>query len=118
ALKEQDWSAYTGHTLCIYCSNDAIIPVWAYMLIATYAGGIVKNIFTGTKEEFLKNHYHKVIENLDVSKFSDKRVVIKGCSNKPVPASAYAAITSKLMPFALSIMYGEPCSTVPVYKRR
>lgn len=117
ALKNHDWNVYKGHTLCIYCSNDAIIPVWAYMLIATKADGIVKNIFTGTKEEYLKNQYQTTIQNLDISSYKDKRIVIKGCSNKPVPASAYADITARLMPFALSIMYGEPCSTVPVYKR-
>ncbi len=117
ALKIHDWSQYKDAIVCVYCSTDAIIPVWAYMLVNTYATAYAKDIFTGTEEEYIKSHYRNIIANLDAVPFQDGKVVIKGCSNRPVPASAYADITSKLSKYAQSIMYGEPCSTVPVFKR-
>ena len=117
ALKEHDWGQYRDKTLLVFCSNDAIIPVWAFMLVASYAQGAADSVFIGTRDEFLKNHYYAVLEGLDFSDYDEERVVIKGCSQKPVPASAYAFLTEKLKPFAQSIMYGEPCSTVPIFKR-
>lgn len=117
ALKEHNWAAYNDKVLCVYCSSDAIIPVWAYMLISANAEGSCESIFQGSQEEFIKQHYYKVLEPLDFSTYQDGRVVIKGCSDKPVPPAAYAYVTEKLKPFAQSIMYGEPCSTVPIFKR-
>lgn len=117
ALKEMDLAPYADKAVVIYNSNDAIIPIWAYMLMSTQLTGTAKSIFQGTKEEFLKQHYQRVVENIEGSEYQDERVVIKGCSNKPVPPSAYAAIASKLKPYAQSIMFGEPCSTVPIFKR-
>lgn len=117
-LKEHDWSAYSGKHLNIFCSTDAIIPTWAYMLVTSYAQEYALSIFQGSKEEFMKNYYNKVLDDLDYSQYEDKRIVIKGCSNKPVPPSAYSVLTGNLKPHALSIMYGEPCSTVPIYKRQ
>ncbi len=117
ALKEYDWIQYLDKIVLVFNSNDAIIPVWAYMLISSYLQGKSSITFQGTKEEFLKMHYQKVIDAINFSEYKEERVVIKGCSNRPVPAFAYAAITSKLIPFAQSIMYGEPCSTVPIFKR-
>lgn len=117
ALKNHDWSIYDGAVLCVFCSTDAIIPVWAYMLVNTYSTPFATETYTGTQEEYIKYYYKKTIANLDAQLYKDKKVVIKGCSNKPVPASAYADITSKLSNEAQSIMYGEPCSTVPVFKR-
>ncbi|MBK8702005.1 MAG: DUF2480 family protein [Saprospiraceae bacterium] len=117
ALKAHDWNIYQGGVLCVFCSSDAIIPVWAYMLVSSHAAGHAAEVFTGNKENYLMTWYEKTIRDLDIATFEGKRIVIKGCSDKPVPASAYAAITSKLIPAAQSIMYGEPCSTVPVYKR-
>jgi Protein of unknown function (DUF2480) len=117
ALKIHDWSQYKDAILCVYCSTDAIIPVWAFMLVNTYATSQSNEIFTGTVEEYLKFYYRNFIGNLDAQSYQDGKVVIKGCSNKPVPASAYADITTKLSKYAQSIMYGEPCSTVPVFKR-
>jgi len=117
ALKEMDLSPYKDKIVVVYNSNDAIIPIWAYMLMATQLTGTAHAIFQGTKEEYLKQHYQNLVEKIDGSKYQDERVVIKGCSNKPVPPSAYAAIASKLKPFAQSIMFGEPCSTVPIFKR-
>lgn len=117
ALKEHDWSNYKDAIVLVYNSNDAIIPVWAFMLIASYLKDISKECVQSTQEEYLKIHYDRVISSMDFSIYQEDRVVIKGCSNKPVPPSAYAAVTFKLKPFAQSIMYGEPCSTVPIFKR-
>ena len=118
ALKAHDWTAYADKQLLVYCSTDAIIPVWAYMLVATYAAPHAAGIFQGTETEFLKAHYHTVVSRLDGAAYADKRIVIKGCSDQPVPPEAYTALTAKLQPYARTLMYGEPCSTVPIYKRK
>lgn len=117
AMKAHDWNQYEGKNIVVFCSNDAIIPVWAFMLVATYASPFANEIFQGTEEEFLKAHYETVIKGLNIEEYKNERIVIKGCSNKPVPASAYLALTKKMRPFVQSIMYGEPCSTVPIYKK-
>ena len=116
--KNFDWSQYQGKNLMVFCSADAIIPTWAYMLVTTHAAPFAENIFQGSEEEFLKAHYFSEINKLDATAFEGKRIVIKGCGNKPVPTEAYTALTQKLLPTVLSIMYGEPCSTVPIYKKR
>lgn len=117
AVKEHDFSQYEDKILLVYCSADAIIPNWAYMLVAAAAAPFAADIYQGTEAEFLRQHYRKVVENLAVSGFADKRVVIKGCGEKTIPASAYLDITKHLQPHVKSLMFGEPCSTVPVYKR-
>jgi len=117
ALKEIDWDAYSDKILLIHCSNDAIIPLWAYMLVASYAEGHAQETYVGDQEAYLNHHYQNVIKNLDLTSYTDKRIVIKGCSNMPVPAGAYQSLTRRLKPLALSIMFGEPCSMVPIYKR-
>lgn len=117
ALKEIDWVQYKAKVVLIYNSNQAIIPVWAYMLLSSYLSGFATQIYQGTKEEYLKYHYKSVLKDFDAAVYDEDRVVIKGCSNKPVPPSAYAELTALLKPFAQSIMYGEPCSTVPIFKR-
>ncbi len=117
ALKEHDWSQYEGKVLCVYCSTDAIIPVWAFMLVSTYAGPVSAEVYVGNQEEYLKHHYYKTLSDLEPDQYQDARIVIKGCSNRPVPPAAYAYLTEQLKPVAKSIMYGEPCSTVPIYKR-
>ena len=117
ALKEFDWSRLKDKIVLVVCSTDAIIPVWAYMLVSAYAEPFASDIFQGDLTEYLKFHYQKLIDKIDGEKYSEERIVIKGCSNRPVPASAYAALTRKLKPHAQSIMYGEPCSTVPIFKR-
>jgi hypothetical protein len=117
ACKIHDWTQYQGKILLVDCTADAIIPVWAFMLVAVHAAPNSSNIFQGNQEEFLKSHYANTIQNLAVEDYQSKRIVIKGCSDKPVPPAAYVALTQKLQPLALSIMYGEPCSTVPIYKR-
>lgn len=117
ALKTHDWSQYKGKNLAVFCSADAIIPMWAYMLVATYAAEIANDVALCTPEQYVETAFVKKIAALDLSAYEGKRLVIKGCSNKPVPPSAYLEITRRLQPTAQSIMFGEPCSTVPVYKR-
>ncbi len=117
ALKEYDWNTLEGKILLIDCTADAIIPTWAYMLISAYAAPYAKIIWQGTTAEFLKHHYNQHISAIDGAQYEQKRVVIKGCSNLPVPPHAYTAVVHKLQPFAQSIMFGEPCSTVPIFKR-
>lgn len=117
ALKAHDWAQYQGVNLLVYCSSDAIIPVWAFMLVAAYAEPYAKMVFQGTQEEFYKTAFSRALDQIDASVYQEQRVVIKGCSDKPVPPSAYVELTRKLRPYAQSIMFGEPCSTVPIFKR-
>lgn len=117
ALAEHDWTQYEGKYLCVFCSADAIIPTWAYMLVTSYASPYALQIEHATEQEFIKMHYQRVLEAMEVADFEDKRIVIKGCSHRPVPTSAYMELTRRLRPIAKSIMYGEPCSTVPIYKK-
>lgn len=117
ALKEHDWAQYEDQILLVYCSTDAIIPMWAYMLVAAYAQPHALDVYQGSPEDFYRHHYDQVIAELDVSEYKDQRVIIKGCSDQPVPAGAYLALTKRLRPVAKSIMFGEPCSTVPIYKQ-
>ena len=117
ALKAHGWAQYAGKNLAVYCSVDAIIPLWAYMLVASYAGAHARDVVLGMPEQFAEIAYLKKLATIDPSDYAGKRLVIKGCSDKPVPASAYLEITRRLQPVALSIMFGEPCSTVPVYKK-
>lgn len=117
ALKALDWSQYQGKNLAVFCSADAIIPMWAYMLVATYAAPYAEDIAQSTPGQFAETAFLKRLATLNISDYEGKRLVIKGCSDKPVPPSAYLEITRRLQPVALSIMFGEPCSTVPVYKK-
>ena len=117
ALKEHDWSQYQDKVVTMFCSADAIIPTWAYMLVSSYCHNIASDIFQGNKEEYLTYYYKQFLSKQDYTPYQDKRVVIKGCSNLPVPTMAYMEITERLKAHAQSIMYGEPCSTVPIFKR-
>lgn len=117
ALKAYDWAVLKDKVLLLYCSNDAIIPTWAFMLVTVNAAPYVKEIFQGKREEYYKNYMSKALDKIDFSQYDQQRIVIKGCGNKPIPVSAYIDITNKLQPFAQSIMYGEPCSTVPIFKK-
>lgn len=117
AMKEHDWDRYEGKVLCLYCSTDAIVPVWAYMLVATLAEPYAAEVFTGDRDEYLRRHYEKVVGSLDVTKYEGERIILKGCSDKPVPPAAYVALSARLRPLVRTLMYGEPCSTVPIYKK-
>jgi len=116
ALQQIDWTQYQDKIVAVTCSVDAIIPLWAYMLIAVYLQPFAKEIIMGDETTALQQVFLKRIAAIDINEFTDKRVVIKGCGDLPVGAFAYMEITRRLRPVVKSIMYGEPCSTVPVYK--
>ena len=116
-LKAHDWTQYQDKILLVTCSTDAIIPLWAYMLVAAYAQPYARDIFQGEADAYIQQAFHQALSKLDLQAFEGQRVVVKGCGEKQVPASAYLEITRLLRPFALSIMFGEPCSTVPVFKK-
>ena len=118
ALQAIDWKQYLDKNVAVTCSADAIIPVWAYMLVASYLQPFAGEIVFGNKEMLISFLIDKNIEKINASNYTDSRVVIKGCGDIQIPASAYMTITSKLRPYVKSIMYGEPCSTVPVYKKK
>ena len=117
ALNEIDWSQYQGKNLAVHCSTDAIIPVWAWMLVVSKAEPFCNQVYLGNEEDFIQQYYINALAQIDLKEYQDKRIVIKGCSDKPVPPSAYLELTKLLRPVAKSIMYGEPCSTVPIYKK-
>lgn len=115
--KEHDWSQYCEKHVALTCSTDAIVPAWAYMLITTYLQPYVKKVVIGDLETLESHLYQEVIDNIDFSDLKDKPVIIKGCSNKPVPKNAYLFLINKLQPIVKSLMYGEACSSVPLYKQ-
>ncbi|HYV94541.1 MAG TPA: DUF2480 family protein [Chitinophagales bacterium] len=118
ALKNLDWSAYQNKNVAVFCSADAIIPVWAYMLVGVYLAPAAKRFYFCKEEELDDMIFKEEIAALDITPYKDQRIIIKGCSDKPVPVSAYLEITRKLRPVAKSLMYGEACSNVPLYKQK
>jgi hypothetical protein len=117
-VKTHEWSAYTGKNIAITCSADAIVPTWAYMLLANRLKPFANEVVFGNLETLETVLFTKAIAKIDVNSFAGERVVIKGCADVEVPVSAYVEITNLLTPVVKSIMYGEPCSTVPIYKRK
>ncbi len=115
--KNHDWSQYQDSYVALSCSTDAIVPAWAYMLLTTHLEPYILKVVIGNLDTLETSIYQDIINSLDVSEYSDKAIIIKGCSNKPVPANAYVMVTNKLKPVAKSIMYGEACSAVPLYKK-
>ncbi len=117
-LKNLDLTPYTNKNIALTCTADAIIPMWANMLVASYLQPVAKEIFFGN-EDFLKQMlFLKNLAAINTTDYTDKRVVVKGCGDLPIGESAYVEITKLLRPVAKSIMYGEPCSTVPIYKKK
>jgi hypothetical protein len=116
-LKNHDWSQYQNHFVAIYCSTDAIIPAWARILVTVYLSPFAKKVVVGNITDLETSLYQEILSTLDYSKYQDKPIILKGCSKKPVPESAYIMAIQKLQPFAKSIMYGEACSAVPLYKK-
>jgi hypothetical protein len=117
ALKDFDWSIYSGKWVAITCSVDAIIPTWAYMLVCTHLDGVSKGYCVGDLN-CLEQHIAELsLKTLQPNDFKDRPVVIKGCSNFPIPLFAYGRLVSLLQKEAKSLMFGEPCSTVPLYKK-
>lgn len=118
SLKQVNWEAYRDAYVALHCSTDAIVPAWAYMLIATYLAPYAVKTVVGDLGQLETAIYQEVIEGLDLEYLRDAPVIVKGCSQKPVPQNAYLFLIKKLSGIARSIMYGEACSTVPLYKRR
>ena len=116
-VKEHDWSQYQGKYVALTCSVDAIVPTWAYMLLAVKLEPYAEWVVFGTSETLETALFQRVLSQINLTDFQDAKVVVKGCGELPVPDSAYVEITRLLRPYASSIMYGEPCSTVPLYKR-
>lgn len=117
-IKQNNWNIYKDHFVAITCSNDAIVPTWAFMLIALELQGIAKKVIFGDLEKLETILFEDSLNKIDYTTYQDKRVVIKGCGNLPITKHAYIKLISELKPFAKSIMYGEPCSTVPLFKAK
>jgi Protein of unknown function (DUF2480) len=118
ALKNHDWEQYQNHLVVIYSPSDVIIPAWATILVATYLASIAKKTIVGNFDDLETSLYQEVLHTIDYSVYQGKPIIIKGCSKKPVPENAYIIAIQKLMPFAKSIMYGEACSAVPLFKNK
>lgn len=118
ALQNHDWTQYQDKIVAVTCSADAVIPVWAYMLVASYLQPVARDIVFGDEKTALQQQFLKNIDAINIEQFADKRVVVKGCGDVPIGEFAYMEITKKLRPVVKSIMYGEPCSTVPIFKSK
>lgn len=116
-VKEHDWAQYAGKNIAITCSVDAIVPTWAYMLLASKLQNYANYYVFGDLEALEQSLFQEAIAKIDMEEYRDAKVVVKGCGSVPVPTYAYVEVMRKLLPVASSIMYGEPCSTVPLYKR-
>ena len=118
ALQTYDWEQFRDKNVAITCSADAIIPMWAYMLVASNLQPVAKEVVFGEEKDILKTLLLRNLATIKGEEFTDKRVVVKGCGDVAIPEAAYVEITNKLRPYVKSIMYGEPCSTVPIFKRK
>jgi hypothetical protein len=116
-VKNHDWQQYDGAHVAITCTADAIVPLWAYMLLSSQLQPFAATIVHGDLNKLESIIYRRWMDNHDFSQYQDQRLIIKGCSKKPVPTDAFAEFVRRSQPFAISIMFGEPCSTVPVYKQ-
>ena len=117
-VKAHDWAQYAGKNIAITCTADAIVPAWAYMLIANKLAPHAAEVVFGDESVLETVLFEKAIAKADLEQYRDQRIVLKGCGDTPVPTSAYVELTKKLTPIAKSLMFGEPCSTVPIYKRK
>jgi hypothetical protein len=117
ALQTHNWSQYADKDVAVTCSVDAVVPVWAYMLAASYLQPVAASVYFGGRDELVKVLIQQRISAIETLEYTDKRVVIKGCGETPIPEAAYIAVTAHLRPVVKSLMYGEPCSTVPIYKK-
>jgi len=116
-IQAHDWAQYAGRHVAVYCGTDAIVPTWAYMLIASKLEGLARSVAYGRAGDLLRDHYVRALEEEDWSAFEDRIVVIKGCASVLVPTDAYLLATQKLQRVARKLMYGEPCSSVPLWRR-
>ena len=117
SLKNHNWDQYLNKNVAIYCSSDVIIPNWAYMLVAIKLAPFVKFSLLGSLEELEIALFNGNIDSLEIANFTNKKVLIKGCSETYIPDAAYLSITNKLLPVVNSIMFGEACSNVPLFKK-
>lgn len=118
ALASIEWEGYKNKIVGIYCSVEVIIPIWANMLIVSYLAPFVKAVYFGNEDQVREQAIIENIQHLNTADYVDQRVVVKGCGEVPIGEAAYIAITQKLQPVVKSLMYGEPCSTVPIYKKK
>ena len=118
SLKNHNWTQYAGHLVAVYCSTDAILPTWAPILVASYLAPEADWVHQGSMTALDERYYDKVLDQLDYSEYDDKPVILKGCSQKPVPESAYITAIQYLQQHAKSVMYGEACSAVPLFKKK
>ena len=118
ALKQHNWTQYQGHYVAVHCATEAIIPAWASILVTTFVAPYAQKVVLGDIKDLETSLYQNILSQLDYSSYRDKAVIIKGCSKKPVPESAYVMAVQYLQPFAKSIMYGEACSAVPLFKKQ
>ena len=116
-LTEHDWSQYENQHVAVYCSTDAIIPTWAFMLMAVKLEGVARSVTQGRTADLLRDHYARALEREDWSQYEDCIIVVKGCGGKMVPTSAYLTATQKLKGVARKLMFGEPCSSVPLWRK-
>lgn len=117
SMDQLNWKKYDGHYLAVYCSTDAIIPKWAYMLVVQHAAGIAEDVFFGKEREASVEILKQKLDKVDWEKFTDRFVLLKGCSKMDIPPEIYMHATRKLLPHVRKLMYGEACSNVPVYRK-
>ncbi len=117
-IQDMDWSTYRDKFVAITCSTDAIVPTWAYMLLTAALAPFAKKIVFGNLDQLEQSIFQETLAKLNLTQYKDARIVVKGCGKLPIPKGAFVELTSLLQPLAKSIMYGEPCSTVPLYKRK
>ncbi len=117
-VSEYDWEQYQDSYVALTCSTDAIIPGWAFMLITSELAPFAKLVVTGDLEVLETAIFQQLITELDVSSYQDKPVIIKGCTNKPIPPNAYLWATLRIQKVASKVMYGEACSSVPLFRRK
>lgn len=118
SLKDYDWAAYKDAYVALHCSTDAIVPAWAFMLVTTYLEPVAKKVIIGSLTDLESILYAEIIQELDLEVYRDEYVIVKGCSNKPVPQNAYILLTQKLQKVVKSLMFGEACSSVPLFKAK
>ena len=118
ALNNHNWTSYTGKGIALFCSAEAILPAWTFALVTTYLHPFAKSIIQGTIADYLVFTYKTTLDGLDYTIYKDKPLILKGCAKKPVPQEIYTLAIQKLMPYAKSIMFGEACSAVPLYKSK
>ena len=117
AMKAHDWQAYADKHVAVHCSADAIVPTWAFMLAASKLEGVARSVAYGRGEDLVRDHYVRALAGEDWSKYEDAIVVVKGCGSKVVPVNAYLEAAQRLQRVARKLMYGEPCSSVPLWRR-